>query len=114
LASINSCNVSDKIADYATAQEIEAMVVALRKRLREYEALDDVSGDAKRRSVKRALRVIRKGKVPFGWDERYGAADILAPILTQFDAAFEKAYQGRRADHAGRGWSSRPRGSRRR
>ena len=67
------------------------MVVALRKRLREYEALDDVSGDVKRRSVKRALRVIREGKVPFAWDERYGATDILAPILTQFDAAFEKA-----------------------
>jgi hypothetical protein len=49
-----------------------------------------VSGDAKRRSIKRALTAIRKGKVPFVWDERYGATDILAPILTQFDAAFEK------------------------
>jgi hypothetical protein len=93
LTSIGSSNVSDRITDYATSEEIEAMVVALRKRLREYEALDDVSGDVKRRSVKRALRVIREGKVPFAWDERYGATDILAPILTQFDAAFEKAHK---------------------
>jgi hypothetical protein len=93
LTSVGPRNVSDKIADYATPGEIEAMVVALRKRLRQYEALDDVSEDAKRRSIKRALRAIRKGKVPFAWDERYGATDILAPILTQFDAAFEKVYK---------------------
>jgi hypothetical protein len=90
LTSVGPRNVSNKIVDYATPEEIEATVVALRKRLRQYEALDDVSGDAKRRSIKRALTAIRKGKVPFVWDERYGATDILAPILTQFDAAFEK------------------------
>ena len=38
MTNIGSWNVSDKIADYATPEEIEAMVVALRKRLREYEA----------------------------------------------------------------------------
>ena len=108
MTSTGSWNVSDKIADYARPQEIEAMVVALRKRLREYEALDDVSGDAKRRAIKRALRMIRKGKVPFAWDERYGTADILAPILTQFDAALEKAYKAKKADHAGRGGRARP------
>jgi hypothetical protein len=73
-----------------------------RNHLREYEAAEDMCEDAKRRSVKRALRVIGKGKVPFAWDERYGATDILAPIPTQFDAAIEKAFKEANQEHRSR------------
>jgi hypothetical protein len=72
------------------------MLAAVRVRLKEYEAAEDMPGVAMRKSIKRALRTIRKGKVPFGWDERYGATDILAPVLKQFDAAFKAAIAAER------------------
>jgi hypothetical protein len=106
LTSVRPWNVSDKIADYATPEEIEAMVAALRVRLQESEATEDTREDVKRKAIKRkaikrkaikcALRMIRKGKVPFGWDARYGATDILAPVLKRFDAAFKRAMAAER------------------
>jgi hypothetical protein len=91
--------VSDRIADYATEEEIAALKLAMRERWKELgrkarnepENPDDLPWQ--RRCINRGLKLIESGKLPFCLEDKAGAEDLLAPFHALYEAAKAELYE---------------------
>ena len=85
--------ISDRISDYATTAEIEALQIALRERWkqlgREIRKLGG-RGEAgtrelcyKRQSINRGLKLVRNGELPLALED-HGASDLLSELHARY------------------------------
>jgi hypothetical protein len=80
----------EKFADYATPEEIKAVAAALRERLRQV-----FNDEAKRKSIKRALREIRYGQIPWSLADHRDPRDLLGSMFERIVAVFRQRLVGR-------------------
>jgi len=80
----------EKFADYATPEEIEAVTAALRERLRQV-----FNDEAKRKSIKRALREIRYGQIPWSLADHRDPSDLLGSMFERIVTVFRQRLVGR-------------------
>lgn len=89
-------NISDRIADYATPVEIEALRNALRGRLKA------LGPRWKRRSINRALNRIRCRELPITREDYMGADDILTELQARYVWASADASERKKQEIAQR------------
>jgi hypothetical protein len=85
-------NASDRIADYATPDEIDELKAAMRERLKKLglKPARDEDARLKRRCINRGLKLLNDGELPFTLEAIAGAEDLLAPFHARYNAAASK------------------------
>jgi len=82
-------NASDRIANYATPDEIEALKATMRERWKKLGRKLARGEDerCKRRCIDRGLKLLNDGELPFTLEAIAGAEDLLAPFHARYNAA---------------------------
>jgi hypothetical protein len=92
--------ISDRISDYATPAEVEALEAALHERWKELgrtlRTCADESDAAeirdRRQGINRARRLIASGELPHHLEDHFGAQDLMAPFVERWREAQTAAY----------------------